>query len=147
MAGAPINYDFRQCVVTVAGVPIEGFGDGDSVSIERASDDYTMQIGVDGEGARSKQNNKSGTITLTLMAGSPSNAYLQGLYLADEVSGAAAFPIVIADLRGSLLAGCTAAWVKKLPTRALGRDNGTVEWAFDTIALEIVHGPSTRAGI
>lgn len=144
---APINYDFRQVVVTVAGVPIEGFADGDSIAIERASDDYTMQVGSDGEGARSKQNNKSGSITLTLMRGADSNLYLQGLYLADEVSGAGAVPVVIADLRGSMVAGTTAGWIKKLPGGTFGRDNGTVEWVFDTTSLEIGHGLSTRAGI
>jgi hypothetical protein len=144
---APINYDFRQVVVTVAGVPIEGFADGDSIGIERAADDYTMVVGNDGEGARSKQNNKSGSITLTLMNGAASNAYLQGIYLADDVSGAGAVPVVIADLRGSLLAGSTAAWIKKLPSAPRGRDNGSTEWVFDTTSLEIVHGLSTRAGI
>lgn len=144
---APINYDFRQVVVTVAGVPIEGFADGDSIGIERAADDYTMVVGNDGVGARSKQNNRSGSITLTLMNGAPSNLYLQGIYAADEVSGAGAVPVVIADLRGGFLAGATAAWIKKLPAASRGRDNGSTEWVFDTVDLQILHGASTTAGI
>lgn len=144
---APINYDFRQVAVLVGGVPIEGFADGDSISVERTSDGYTMSVGLDGEGVRSKQNNDSATITLTLMAGAPANAILQGLYEVDELSGVGTFPLAITDLRGSFLCATDAAWVKKVPTRTFGRNNGTIEWVLETTQLLMGHAASARASL
>lgn len=144
---APINYDFRQVTVLLAGAPVTGFADGDSISVERAADAYTMQIGLDGEASRSKQNDNSGTITLTLLAGSPANLALQALYEADDLSGVGTFPLAIADLRGSFLAATTAAWIKKVPSRSFGRDNGSVEWVLETNDLLMGHAASARASL
>jgi hypothetical protein len=144
---APINYDFRQVAVLVGGVPIEGFADGDSVSIEPNTDSFTLQIGIDGEGARSRQNDKSATITLTLMAGAAANLVLQGLQTLDDVSGVGTFPFAVTDLRGSYLCATIAAWIKKPPSRSFGRDNGTVEWVLETNELLLGHAASARASL
>lgn len=56
------TYDPSQVVATVGGRPLAGFAPGTFIEAERAEDAYSMTVGIDGEGTRSKSNNKSGTV-------------------------------------------------------------------------------------
>ena len=129
------TYDPKQIIVTFGGNILSGFADGTFVVAERNEDMWTTQIGTDGEDTRSKSNNRSGLITVSLMQTSDSNAVLSALALTDEASSAAALPLQIKDNSGNTLLIAETAWIKKMPSVEYGREAGPREWAFETGVL------------
>jgi len=138
--GAPYTYDPKQVAVIVGGVPVSGFADGTFVTVERSNDLFTKVSGGDGIVSRSKSNDKSGTITITLQQTSPSNDILQGVALLDEVSNNGVVPIIIQDFSGRTTLVSAFGWVKKSPKAEFSKEITNREWAFDCADLEIKHG-------
>lgn len=128
------TYDAGEVAVIFAGSPITGGADGDFVSIEQNEDGFTLAVGVDGEGARSKSNNRSSRVTLTLLATSAANAVLSALYNTDirTANGDGIAPLLIKDNSGNSLYTADKAWIVKPPTAAFGREVGTREWVLET---------------
>jgi hypothetical protein len=134
------TYNLADIIMTWGGIPIEGGGDGDKISIAPTGDDWTMQVGTDGEVIRSYQNNLSGRVTLTLIYGAPINAFLSAIARQDRLTGDGVFPLSITDLRGNSLFSAESAWIMKRPEVPLGRDAGSVEWALDCAQITIEPG-------
>ena len=142
------TYSADEVAVIFGGLDLNsGAGPDEFLSIEYDEDDFSLQIGVDGEGARSKTNNRSATITVTLMQTSNINAALSAANSADRnTPGGIVHPLLI-TLLTSLVAGATTdkfvavtAWIQKSPTRAYGRETGTREWVIRTDKLSAVDG-------
>jgi hypothetical protein len=100
--------------------------------------------GADGEQARAKSNDKSGTFTFTLMQTSLSNAILQGFATADELSNNGTFPVLIRDNNGSELETAAIAWVRKPADRGRGKELENREWTVETGELIMVGGGTER---
>jgi hypothetical protein len=134
------TYDAKRVAIVINNIIVTGFGDGDFVAVERNEDTYALQMGTDGEGTRSKTNNKSGRITITTMQGSVANLALSGFGLIDEKSSAGAVKIEVKDL--NFLSSYTAnqAWLVKPPAATFGREAGGREWVFETDNLEWFEG-------
>lgn len=125
------TYDPKMVGITVGGVPITGYADGTFVAIERAGDTFTKVTGADGMVTRSKSNDKSGQVTLTLKQSSPSNDYLSGLAALDEMSNAGVVPVSIADASGTTLLFMPSAWIRKPANVEFGKELSTREWVLD----------------
>ncbi len=138
------QYDAKQVIVIIGVVPVSGYADGSFVSVENNEDAYTLLVGTDGEATRSRTNNNSSRITLTLQQGSLSNALLSGLHEIDKnsISGAGCFPVLIKDLQGTSMYAAEKAWIVKRPTAEFGREAGSREWIIETdnLALAIDGG-------
>lgn len=129
------TYDPKQISTIIGALPVTGFSDGDMVRIERNEDLWTLMVGADGESTRSKSANKSGKITLTLLASSDSNDYLSGLQAADELTGKGTFAVLIKDNFGRSLYSAATAWITKHPNAAFAKESGTREWVIETDEL------------
>lgn len=129
------TYDPKQVAVIVGSQPLTGFGDGDFVSVERNEDAWTLMVGADGESTRSKNNNRSGKITITLQQSSRSNDYLSQLALADELSGRATTNVMIKDNFGTTLYNAATAWIVKQPAITFAKEAGSREWVLETDEL------------
>lgn len=134
------SYDPKEVSVIVGSQPIGGFGDGDMVTITRNEDAWSMIVGATGETTRSKNANKSGTFTITLLASSESNDYLSELQLADELSGTATFSVYVKDNFGRSLYSAATAWIKKQADGSFGKESGTREWTIETDELIMFAG-------
>lgn len=141
------TYDPKQCLVTIGGVPMGGFADGTFVSIERTSDTFTKVSGADGIVSRSKTNDKSGTLTLTLAQTSPSNDVLTGYAKLDELSNAGIIPVTVKDISGRSTYASGFGWVKKPPTGEFGKEISDREWSLDMADLEIYTGGNADIGV
>lgn len=126
-----------QVIVTVAGIPLEGFGENSIIRIEPADDAWKAKVGVDGRVSRSRNNNRMATVTVTLMATSKSNAALTALYNADIISpnGAGIGAFMMTDMQGASLNRAAECWIKRLPTVEYGNEVGEREWQFDVAEL------------
>ena len=135
-----LTYDPKQVTVIVGGNSISGFADGSFVKIERNEDSWTLQMGTDGEGTRSKSNNRSGKVTVTLMQSSDSNNILQGIATSDELTNGGLVPILIKDGSGASLYMAEQAWSVKPPSSEFAREAGGREWVLETDSLQVFVG-------
>lgn len=135
---APIStYDPANVQVIIDAVPVSGFADGTFVSVSQDNESFTKKVGADGEVARARMSNRSGTLTLTLMATSVANAALTALHLAETI-----FSISIID-GGNEVFGAQC-WVEKPPTVDRGTEISDSEW---TIAIaQVVFGLEGNPG-
>lgn len=134
------QYDPKQISLIVGGKIITGYADGTFVTPERNEDAFMLKVGVDGEGSRSKNANKSGKITIVLMQTSPSNDYLSALALADELSGNGVVPALMKDNLGTTLVTALSAWVKKIANPEMAKEVGTRTWVIETDELNMLVG-------
>ena len=134
------TYDAAKVQVTWAGLILTGFAPDTFLSVERNVEGFTLQKGASGEGARSKSNDKSGKVTLTLLATSQSNDFLMAIAAADELTGAGVVPLFIKEQDGTTLVASQNSWVQKLPKVERGKESGSVEWVIECDDLEIAIG-------
>ena len=126
------TYDFRKVALLVSGVPISGFAEGDAISVE-FPESWTKQIGAGGAHTRSRNNDQSAQLTITLQQTSSSNAFLAGLAAADEVTGLPILGVLIKDLRGNDLLAAPQAYVSQKPGLTYGKDSGSREWVIQLV--------------
>jgi hypothetical protein len=136
------TYDPSQVIIVFAGIPLSGFADGTFLSVEQNEDSFTLQIGTDGEGTRSKTNNRSGRVTFTLMQSSQANDLLSALHNLDirSPNGDGIGPLLIKDNSGRSLFSAEKAWIVKPPTGEYGREAASREWIVETDHLILQHG-------
>lgn len=136
------TYDPSEIAVTFGPLLIKGFSDGTFVKVERSEERYTTKVGVDGEGAFARNNNRAGTIEVTLLQTSASNAALSALVaLDDDAPGPnPPVPCIVKDLQGNSLHVAAAARISKLPASEYQKEVGERTWVFATTSLRQFDG-------
>jgi hypothetical protein len=124
-------YDPAAIVVTIGPNLLSGFGEGTFVKVSRDEDAFMKKVGVDGEVARARNRNRSGTVEITLLQTSQSNDVLSALAVADELTGTGAAPLMIKDLFGTTLCMVPNAWVKKRADVEFGKEVADRSWVLD----------------
>lgn len=126
------TYDPKLVTLMFGGQAIVGYSDGTFISTARTEDAFSMRTGSDGHVVRSRNRNRTGSVTITLLPSSPSNDVLSAIALADEQGGAGVFPLFIKDLSGTTLATAPNAWVRKMAELVYGKEAGDDrEWVLD----------------
>jgi len=132
--GTTYTYDVDKTAVLVALMPVVGFS-GDRVTVEFSSDEVETVMGTDGNGRHVINKDQSGTVTITLEHGSPSNTAFE----IARMTGIP-FPILVKD--NSSLATLFAtgdAMVKKHPSLGLGAKPKDLDWVFTFVKGHLVH--------
>src|SRR3990170_266492 len=126
------TFDPKSILVRANGIVIEGFVEDEFINAERNESTWTMFSGADGCITRIKNNNKSGTITLTLQKTSDSNAVLDAFRKADESANAGSFNILIVELPlGDTVLGIASFIEKPPPVTFAGKDEvPSREWVI-----------------
>ena len=137
---ATATYDPMLNVLSFAGLNITGFAPDTYISVERNEDAFTLVVGASGEATRSHNRNRSGLVTVTLMASSQSNDALSAIAVADEISGSGLSVLLLKEAHGTTLVSASNAWIKKLPVVDRAKEAGTVEWVFECEDLSIFVG-------
>lgn len=132
------DFDPKAVVVQFRGVPLTGFAPGSFVSAERSEDSYSVTVGADGEYARTRSRNMSGTVTLTLLATSPANQLLLAWLREAEALGTGKGPLSVKNLRGTELVFSPEAWLARPANLEFADEVGTREWTFQCGRLEFV---------
>jgi len=135
------DYDPKKISVMVGSHTVEGLADGTFVTVSRNNQTWTVSSGAGGEHARSKSNDKSGTMELTLMATSATNDVLTGHMLADEKIGSSGkFTFNILDAHGKTAVGTLEAWVQQPPSVEYGKELGDRVWTLESGEIEFFVG-------
>jgi hypothetical protein len=137
------TYSPEDITIIVEGVEIEGTAQ-DFCTVSYEEDHFTYTSGSDGEGCRSKNPDRSGTITITLMQTSTSNSVLSAIAKTDDITGAAIFSILVKDNspQATSLHTSDSAWIQKTSDAGYGKEAGDREWTIKCHRLESFIGGS-----
>lgn len=133
------TWDLTRCIVTVNGLPVGGFNDGDAVTVALNEDAFKLHVGADGEATRSKTNNRSGKITFNLRQLGITNTAFEAARKLDEYGNLGQVAIYIKDLNSGSEAFAPAAWVMKAPDMKFAMEQQQREWVFESGRIEMTH--------
>jgi hypothetical protein len=136
------SYDPAQVIVTVGGVILSGFSDGDHITARRSEDMYFTRVGADGGVARARNANKMGEFEFKLLQTSEANDLLSALLAVSDLTndGLAVIPIAVVDGSGRSLAVATQCWIKSVPEAVFGKEVSERVWIFSAADLKLFHG-------
>jgi len=139
------TYDPAKVDMILNGVRLTGFASGTFISIEYNADSWSTQVGADGEAVRSKSNDQSAQVTVTVLPGSPANAILGGLKALDDADNRGAAACMIKDPHSNTVHLSEGMYVKKEPNTVYAVEGQAKEWTLETGRLKAAHGASTEA--
>lgn len=135
------TYSPDRVILTFAGMIINGFAPDTFIEVERDEDGFMKSVGSLGDVARSRNLNRTGKVTVTLMAVAPINTLLSDFALADELDDVGVYgDLQLKDLGGDMVCHADTAWVLKFPKIERGKESGTVQWVFDCGEIEVRPG-------
>ncbi len=125
------SFDPKEVSVIFGEVILKGFSD-EMISVSRDNSAWEMVVGADGEATRVKQNDRSGTISITLQQSSPSNDQLSGIAASDELSNLGLRPFFLKDNLGTTLYSAASAYIEKVPDASFGKSQSDRTWVLKT---------------
>lgn len=139
------TYDPKQVVISIGGVPMSGFSEGTFLEVDRDEPTWNKVVGADGLVTRSKTNNLSGTLTLTLKQSSPSNDVLSGFLAIDEATNQGVVPVLVKDLSGNSIYFSANAWITQYANSTFGKDISDRQWVLSLDEVEIFVGSNASS--
>lgn len=126
------TYSGRDHTVSVFGVLLDGFSDGDVVTVKKTNPYVVGKVGVDGEGVLSSQYaDQMYEITISLLATSTANAVLSAaVALAENGQG----PIAVRNTRGADTFASPRAAISMPPEFKVAKEVPDNVWTF--VAME-----------
>lgn len=137
------TFDFSRCILTVGGIPISGFGEGDGVfEMEMKEDDWEVTTGADGLSQWVKKGGVGGVAEgkIKLLHTAISNAALAIKAKLDNLSGKGAVPLSYFDPSTGTTVGVAQMRVKKVPKVSSGVKPADPEWPLICVGTVITHG-------
>lgn len=131
------TYNSKKVQVSFLNQPITGFADGEFISAEMNSDQVTLVVGADGEGARAMSADGSGIVKLTLLQTSLGNDILTAALNKDRLTNLNVGPLLIKDVSGRTFVMGAEAWVKKFANVTLDKEVKAREWTLECADLQI----------
>lgn len=144
------QYSPKEVVMSCYGFDITGFSEDAMVDIAWDTERYSQTTGVAGEVCVSRAGTLSGSVTIQLLANSPTNGVLEGIYLANEI----VYNIIPQEadtLRSLLTSGLSVhnhnngnivlapqAYLSQIPELAYGKDASVRTWKFICPKLVLV---------
>jgi len=141
MTALPLaTWDCTTTTVTFGGLEIQGFGDGDFITITPPDATYKSMVGGDGSTVVSVDPSRVHVAKLLLLRTSSVNFLLGGLFATQRANAATGSPIATPftcrdNVSGEVFRGAEA-WLTKSPERKWAKEAGTVEWTVEFIADE-----------
>lgn len=121
----------------------DGYAKGTFIKVTPNSDSYTLEKGAAGDGVRSKVNDRSAKLELTLMSHSQANDVLAALMAADEQDSSAVGPLFLKELNGSMKVSGANAWIMRRPDIERAEASGQTTWVFEIDDADIFPGGLT----
>jgi hypothetical protein len=134
------NYDPGRIVMVWNGIQIQGYGPDTFVKASRNEDNFTEQVGANGDVVHVRNRNRAGKVTFTLQDASPSNDALSSAAVADELTGLNFGALMIKDLNGTTLIQAANARIQKYADAEYAADAGTNDWVIMCAELEMFLG-------
>jgi hypothetical protein len=133
-------YDPKKVTIDFGGFQFSGYAKGSFIRVTRNEDGVKLDIGSDGEHVITRNQNRSGTIRLTLQQDSDGNDYLSAKAALFEADGGGIEPLIVKDLHGTTLHHAEVAWVRKYAEWEGSNEATNREWMFETPDLTMFVG-------
>ena len=126
------SYDPKEISITFDGHTVTGYMDGTFCNVSRDTDISTDIAGADGQIARAKQNDKRGSIVLTILQDSVTNKVFNKKFLAYEggTDKAAKTVSVKNSLSNKESYSASQAWILKPATAVYSKGIEGREWTI-----------------
>jgi hypothetical protein len=126
------NYPAKNIIIEAGHSIISGYAPESFLNVERDEDEFFFSNGV-----RTKNNNRSGVITFSLLESSPSNKILINYLKADQEFNKGIFPMIIKDQANNVLHKVDMAWVRDSHAYPeLGIKSGERTWVLEATSIE-----------
>ena len=127
-------YNADLYVISLGGVRIQGFADGEFLTIKPSRPKFERTVGVDGEVARARNSDRTTECVIKLLQTSASNLYLSTLLQTDmdAPNGAGVVPLLMQDISGNSIVTADQAWIVDFPELSYDRGVKTTEWTIHT---------------
>ena len=136
-------YSAASTSVNYGGHSFTGLGSGDGViSVERTNPSLTMTIGIQGDGTLHQTTDKSATISITLLAGSETNTFLQAKAGAGDAGIVFSAPLIIESFSNDAKVVANKCVIVTVPTWERGATASEVVWTFLSPDCSITHAGS-----
>lgn len=122
------TYNPKEVTVIINAHSVTGFAEGEFINYVREGDAFTHVTDLHGTTTRTKLNNNTGILTLTLSQASNSNDVLSTFYNIDKETATGTFAISFRDGRGTTLVSSLGAWVQTMTPITFGDTISTREW-------------------
>jgi len=136
---AVYQYKPNEVKVTVAGVVVTDLAQDGFLSVEYDEDKVTKTIDVNGGGVFNVSASTAGSITISLLGGSPWLAFFT-----DAAIGGLPLPVIITDKNkyaNKVNFACELAMVKQVPSYEFGAEISEVEVVLECINLRAISVP------
>lgn len=130
------TYDPKLVILTLGEIFVSGYADGTMIDAVRDGDSFTKVKGADGEVARVRNRDRSGSVTVTLMQSSMTNDAFSALLAADELFGTGVRPLMLQEVGGKTLIVSDRAWLRKPANAGYANTMGDRQWVIDCASLE-----------
>lgn len=131
-------YNRREVTVIHGGIPIDGFGDNDTITLSPEADSNQFIVGNDGKTAMSRGANFNRRLTLRLLQTSAANQLLSALHLAGRIGGSLMTDVVptnVVDGSGTSKFFAAKSVIVAPPTVTFGETVGFREWVIYMVAV------------
>ncbi|NJK32973.1 MAG: DUF3277 family protein [Deltaproteobacteria bacterium] len=108
---------------------------GDFVSVERDNPTWARESDRGGNAVRVKNNNKGGTVAVTLSASSPTNAVLSSAQAIDELTENVVGLLTLKDLNGDTVVEAVGAFLTQTPPPSFGSERGSRTWVWEAAQI------------
>jgi hypothetical protein len=123
------TYDPKKFIVTLG---TDTIVDWVSISVTPAGDRFTKNVGADGEVTRTKSNDYTDEVVITLNQSSSSNDVLSQIAFNDRFLGTSIQSLSITDIGGSTITNYPEAWIKQEAAIEVSNELGERAWTLDT---------------
>lgn len=113
---------------------------GDFAAVARDNPTWARESDRGGNATRVKNNNKGGTVTITLSASSPTNATLMAAQGTDELTENVVGPLVLKDLNGDTVVTALGAFINSTPDPSFGSERGARVWVWEVAQINTILG-------
>ena len=134
------TWDLTTTPVPLGGIEVQGFGDGDCITITPPDATYKSMVGGDGSTVISVDPSRVHVAKLVLQRTSSVNFLLGGLFADQRANArngvALAVPFTCRDNVSEEVFRAAEAWITRSPERKWTKEAPTVEWTVEFLADE-----------
>jgi hypothetical protein len=129
------HYDPDRVLFSFGTILVSGYASGTFIKASRSEDQFSKDVGAQGDVTRVRNRDKSGEVTVTLQAGAPCNDLLSAAALFDDTTGLGFAPLFLKDLNGTTICEANIAWIKKPADVERSSEASNTEWTFECAQL------------
>lgn len=135
------TYSPEDIIITIGGAyTVEGLAEEEFVSISKPEALFTPSITADGRVSRTKVEDPTHLVTITLASYSDSNLVFTSWVQADAMVASAMLPLFIKDGMGSTMFYAPLCWIEEMPDTSFDVTTNTRQWVLRAAGGVLVTG-------